>query len=258
MSYQLLTLEHQDGIALLTLNRPEKRNALSRALTEELHAALGELEARDDVRVLLVTGAGGKAFASGADIAELKERTREDAFQGINSRLFTRLENFPAPTIAAIEGVCLGGGCELALACDLRVAARDAKLGQPEAGLGIVAGAGATYRLARLVGLGRARELLFTGRIVSGEEAARLGLVESVSEPGQALSTAQTLAKQITQKAPLAIRLTKALLTSYGRSQAAEGPLLAELSQAILFETQDKVEGMSAFLEKRPPSWGNK
>lgn len=257
MSDTLVTLDISDHIAVLSLNRPEKRNALSKALTEAIHEALGALEARSDLRALILTGAGGKVFASGADIAELKERTRADAFLGINSRLFTRIENFPVPTLAAIEGAALGGGCELALACDLRVAASNAKLGQPEVGLGIVAGAGATYRLARLVGLGRARELLFTGRVISGQEAADLGLVETLAPPGAALDKAKELALSIAQKAPLAIRLTKSLLTSYAQQQAAQAPLLAELSQAILFETEDKREGMTAFLEKRPPHWQN-
>ena len=258
MSYQNLRLiEPQNYIAQIVLSRPEKRNALSRALTEELHHALESLETRDDVRALLISGEG-KAFAAGADIAELKERTRGDAFLGINSRLFQRLENFPWPTIAVIEGFCLGGGCELALACDLRIAGAAAKFGQPEVGLGIVAGAGATYRLARLVGLGRARDLLFTGRIISAQEAEKIGLVERLVEEGKAMEEALDTAKMITQKAPLAIRLTKTLVNSYGRNLSAEGPALAEMSQAVLFESDDKREGMSAFLEKRTPNWTGK
>jgi enoyl-CoA hydratase len=258
MSYQNLRLiEPQDHIAQIVLSRPEKRNALSRALTEELHKALESLETREDIRALVISGEG-KAFAAGADIAELKDRTRADAFLGINSRLFSRLENFPWPTIAAIEGFCLGGGCELALACDLRISGAGAKFGQPEVGLGIVAGAGATYRLARLVGLGRARDLLFTGRIISAQEAERIGLVERLVEEGKALDEALSAARMIAQKAPLAVRLTKTLVNSYARGLSAEGPALAEMSQAILFESEDKREGMSAFLEKRSPEWKNK
>jgi enoyl-CoA hydratase len=258
MSYQYLTLAVEDGVARLTLNRPEKHNALSRALIDELHSALGELEARSDIRAAVISGGGGKAFAAGADISELRERTRDDAFLGINGRLFSRLEAFPWPTIAAIEGFALGGGCELALACDLRVAGRKAKLGQPEVNLGIVAGAGATYRLARQVGLGRARELLFTGKILSAEEAERIGLVERVVDAGRAEEEALAIAKTISEKAPLAIRLTKAALSAYGRNLTAEGPLIAELAQAVLFETEDKREGMTAFLEKRPARFRGK
>lgn len=251
---ELLIREHEQGVVQLSLNRPEKRNALSRSLIDALHAELERLEARADVRAMILTGEG-KAFAAGADIAELRDRSRADAFLGINSRLFHRIEQFPWPTIAAIEGFALGGGCELCLACDLRIAGRAARFGQPEIGLGIVAGAGATYRLARLVGLGRARDLLFTGRIISAEEAAQIGLVEHLTEEGEALAAALDTARQIAKKAPLALRLTKSLLNAYGRNQAADGPLLAELSQAVLFETKDKREGMSAFLEKRRPSW---
>lgn len=258
MSYQYLLFSVQDGVGHITLNRPDKRNALSRALIDELHDVMGKLESADDVRAVVLSGAGEKAFAAGADIAELKERSRADAFLGINSRLFTRLENLPMPTIAAIEGFALGGGCELALACDLRVAGKNARFGQPEVGLGIVAGAGATYRLARQIGLGRARDLLFTGRILPAEEAERIGLVERLVEPGQALAEAMQLARTIAQKAPLAVRLTKAVLGAYGRGLAGEGPLLAELSQAVLFETEDKREGMSAFLERRQPRWQGK
>jgi enoyl-CoA hydratase len=246
-------------IAHLLLHRPEKHNALSRELIEDIHRALDELQAHEDtVRALIISGAGGKAFAAGADIAELAERTRNDAFLGINSRLFQRIEQLPMPTLAAIEGFCLGGGCELALACDLRIASKKSRFGQPEAGLGIVAGAGATFRLARLVGLGKARELLFTGRIITAEEAERIGLIEKLVEDGLAQEEAFSLARVIAQKAPLAIRLTKTLLNSYGRNLAGENQLLAELSQAILFESEDKLEGMRSFLEKRSPTWKGK
>lgn len=165
----------EPGIALLTVNRPEARNALNREVLDGLSEALSTLAQDDQVRALVLTGSGEKAFASGADIAELRERTHREAFFTVTASAFQKLEDFPRPTIAAIEGYALGGGLELALACDLRVASKRCKLGLPEVSLGISPAAGGTWRLPRLVGLGRARELIFTGRIVEAEEALSLG-----------------------------------------------------------------------------------
>src|SRR5262249_31643450 len=164
-----LNTQVAEGIAQVQLNRPEVRNAINLEMVREMTALLESLAARDDVRALVLSGAGGKAFASGADIAELRERTHRAAPLAIHARIFQKLEDFPRPTIAAIEGYALGGGLELALACDVRVGTREAKVGLPEATLGIFPGAGGTWRLPRLVGLGRAKELVFTGRILSGE-----------------------------------------------------------------------------------------
>jgi enoyl-CoA hydratase len=170
-----------DGIAHVQLNRPEVRNAINLEMVRELTAVLDELGARADVSALVLSGAGGKAFAGGADIAELRERTHREALMALNATVFQRVEDFARPTIAAIDGYALGGGLELALACDLRVGSRSAKVGVPEATLGIYPAAGGTWRLPRLVGLGRAKELVFTGRIVDAEEAFALGIFERLS-----------------------------------------------------------------------------
>lgn len=240
-----------DGIATLTFNRPEVRNAMNRAMVDEAHAALGELEARGDVRVLILTGAGGKAFVGGADIAELRERGRLDALRRINAALYRRVEQFPAPTIAAIRGFALGGGCELAIACDLRVAGRGAQLGQPEVGLGILPGAGATYRLPRLIGLGRAKELVLTGRLVGADEALGMGLLNRVVEDEQVLAAARELAAEIARNSALAVRLAKASLNLAPELSIDAGMALESTAQAVLFEDEEKRLRMQAFLERR-------
>ncbi len=181
--FETITLERvgaEGRIALLTFDRAEVRNALNHQMVHDIRAALHALADDDELSALVLTGAGGKAFISGADIGELRDRRRNAAFRRINTALFRELELFCAPTIAAIRGWALGGGCELAMACDLRVAGESSKLGQPEVSLGIIPGAGGGYRLPRLVGLGRARELIFTGRIIGADEARTIGLVEEV------------------------------------------------------------------------------
>lgn len=240
-----------DGIATLTFNRPEVRNAMNRAMVEEAHAALGELEARGDVRALILVGAGDKAFVGGADIAELRERGRIDALRRINAALYRRVEQLPAPTIAAIRGFALGGGCELAIACDLRVAGRGAQLGQPEVGLGILPGAGATYRLPRLIGLGRAKELVLTGRLIGAEEALSMGLVNRVVDDAEVLAAARALAGEIARNSALAVRLAKASLNLAPELSVDAGMALESTAQAVLFEDEEKRLRMQAFLERR-------
>ena len=249
MPYETILLEITDDVATITLNRPDVRNAINLRMVEELHDALGGLAAREDVKALVLHGAGGKAFAAGADIAELLERTHEDALRSINSALFKRVEDFPRPTIAAIRGYALGGGCELALACDIRVAGTSARFGQPEVSLGIMPAAGGTYRLPRLVGLGRAKELIFTGAIIDAIEADRIGLVNRIVPDEQVLSTAQELGKKIAQNAVLAVRLAKMIM-----NQGARGASLSEVesvAQAVLFESEEKRRRMSEFLERK-------
>jgi len=172
-----------EGVGYLELNRPEVRNALNRELIDALNSTLDGWAERDELRAVILSGAGGKAFAGGADIAELRERTHREAFFGYAGRLFQKVEEFPRPVIAAIDGYALGGGLELALACDLRVASKGAKVGLPEVSLGIFPGAGGTWRLPRIVGLGRAKELIFTGRLVDADEALRWGSSRSSSRP---------------------------------------------------------------------------
>ena len=239
----------QDGVADIELNRPEARNAINLQMVGEMNAALDALLERDELRAVIVHGSGGKAFASGADIAELRERTHREAFLAINASLFQRLDDFPRPTIAAIEGFALGGGLELALACDLRVASRSARVGLPEATLGIYPAAGGASRLPRLVGLGRAKDLVFTGRILDAEEAFALGIFERLCEPGHALPTARELASSIAANAPLALQVAKMALNSVGRG--GDPAAVERLGQALLFDSPEKRERMTTFLEKR-------
>jgi enoyl-CoA hydratase len=244
----VLNASIDDGIGHLELNRPEVRNAINLELIDALHATLDAWSERDDLRAVVVSGAGGKAFAGGADIAELKERTHREAFFGLNQRLFQKLEDFPRPTIAALDGYALGGGLELALSCDLRVASKGAKVGLPEVSLGIFPGAGGTWRLPRVVGLGRAKELIFTGRLVDADEAFALGLFERLVEV-DAVAAAKQLAREIAQHAPLAVQVAKVSLNAHARP-ASPDPL-DRLAQGLLFDSADKHARMAAFLAKR-------
>lgn len=250
--YSSILLEvGQDGVALLTFNRPEKRNALDQTMVDETRAALNDLAGRADLRVVIFTGAGEKAFISGADIAQLRDRKSPAAFRRINTDLFREIERFPAPTIAAVRGYALGGGCELALACDLRVCGEGARFGQPEVGLGIIPGAGATYRLPRLVGLGRAKELIYTGRIFKAGEALQMGLVNRVVPDAQVLPAARELAGEIAQNSGLAVRLAKQSLNQSADHSLDALQALESTAQAVLFDDPEKVRRMTDFLEKR-------
>lgn len=237
-----------DGVAHLELNRPEVRNAINVEMITALHEQLDAWAVDDRVKCVVVSGAGGKAFAGGADIAELRERTHAEGFWGVNQTLFQKLEDFPRPTIAAIDGFALGGGLELALACDLRVASKGAKVGLPEVTLGIYPAAGGTWRLPRLVGLGRAKELVFTGRIVGAEEADGWGLFEQLVET-DAVGAAFTLAETIAKNAPLAVQVAKVSLNTLARGDSAVA--VERLGQALLFDSPEKRTRMTAFLEKR-------
>lgn len=252
MDYRNLLVSVDGGVASVVLNRPDVRNAIDKAMIDDLHAALDDLAARDDVNALILSGAGGKAFAAGADIAQLRERKSREALLAINARLFQKLEDFPMPTIAAITGWCLGGGCELAMSCDLRIAGRSSKLGQPEVALGIIPAAGGTQRLPRLVGLGRAKEIVFTGRMVDAEEAARIGLVNHVVDDDQVLAKAHALAADIAKQGRMALRLAKVALNTSSRTGQDTGLLVEQIAQAVLFDSAEKHERMTAFLEKRP------
>lgn len=250
--YATLTFELEDdgAIGLVTLNRPEVRNAIDAEMIADLGAVLDRAGAQESLRVLILTGAGGKAFAAGADIAQLKTRTMPDALQRINAALFRRIEEHPLPSIAAIQGYALGGGCELAMACDLRVASEDAKFGQPEVGLGILPGAGAIQRLPGLVGLGRAKELILSGRIIKAAEAERIGLVNQVVPVDRLLDAARELARSIAKQGPLAVRLSKMALNASARPHPAF-ETIDVLSQAVCFESDDKHARMQAFLDRK-------
>jgi enoyl-CoA hydratase len=246
-----ILIEKRGEIAVLTLNAPEKRNAIDLEMVNGLHAALDELLAADDVSVLVLIGAGDKAFAAGADIAELKERKGPDALAAINSAIFKRIDDFPVPSIAAIKGFALGGGCELAIACDLRVAGTSAKMGQPEVGLGIIPAAGGTYRLPRLVGLGKARELIYTGRIIDAQECLRIGLVNDVVDDDKVLARALEIAGEIASRGRLAVRLAKATMNALSRPGEAAAVSMESIAQSILFDSEDKHTRMQAFLDRK-------
>jgi len=250
-------VETSDGIAVVTIHRPEARNAINLEVVNEMHAALQALADDQTTRVLILTGSGRMAFASGADIRELRDRRAADALRGINSSLFMAVERFPLPTIAAVSGYALGGGCELALACDLRIAGESARFGQPEVGLGIIPAAGGTYRLPRLVGAGRARELILTGRIIDADEALAIGLVNRLVPDERVLQEARATAFVMARKGPLALRAAKMALAASAYGPEA-GHVAERLAQAILFESADKREGMTAFLEGRPPRFAGK
>ena len=254
MPYANLILEIEGRVATLTVNRPDVRNALDTATVDEFHRALAEVRA---VRatVLIVTGAGDKAFVSGADINAIRARKRDDALASINSRLMTAIESHDAVSIAAVNGYALGGGCEVALACDLRVAAEGAVFGLPEPTLGIIPGAGGTQRLPRIVGLGRAKEMILTGARWDAAKALSTGLVSRVVPRGELMTAARALAEQVLALGPLAVRLAKAALNASSNMPLAAGLVFESTAQAITFDSADKQEGTTAFLEKRKPAF---
>ncbi|MCB9556995.1 MAG: enoyl-CoA hydratase/isomerase family protein [Deltaproteobacteria bacterium] len=247
----LIVDEPEAGIVLCTFNRLASRNALNRQMVDELHQLCSLLEIADDVKALVFTGAGQQAFISGADIAELRERRAADALASINSALFGRIERLPMPTIAAIRGFALGGGCEFAIACDLRVCGESARFGQPEVALGIMPAAGGTYRLPRLIGLGRARELIFTCRVIDAVEAQSIGLVERVVPDAEVIDAAYEWARSIAKNGQLAVRLAKAALNNCGHLGLASAIAFESASQAICFEDGDKQARMTAFLQRK-------
>ncbi|MBM4013773.1 MAG: enoyl-CoA hydratase/isomerase family protein [Planctomycetes bacterium] len=251
MDEPIVKLERDGALARVTLNRPERRNALDKAMIDALHGVLDTLAEDDSVGAMILAGAGDKAFAAGADIAQLRDRRRREALLSINSRLFQRLEETPYPTIAAIRGFCLGGGSELALACDLRIAGESARFGQPEVSLGIVPGAGATYRLPRAVGAAKARELIFTGRILDGREALRIGLVNELVPDGEVDAAASRMAADILKQDRLAVRFAKLLFRLDGSARPGAGYIGEAMAQAVLFESEEKVRRMTEFLERK-------
>lgn len=249
---EISTRGENDEIVVAKLNRPTVRNAIDEQMVTEFHELCAQLES--DPRILIITGCtvdtpkGPRGiFASGADIAQLRERRREDALRGINSGIFHRIASLPSPVIAAVDGYALGGGLELALAADFRVATPFAKFGQPEAGLGIAAAAGATWRLKECVGTPLAKEILLAGRILNGEEALANHLVSELHEPDALVDGALALASRIAQQDPLAVRLTKQLISM----PDAAHPAVDNIAQAVLFESPAKFERMQAFLDRK-------
>jgi enoyl-CoA hydratase len=256
MTYENILMEIDAGIGLLTLNRPEKRNALDPKTWEEIHKAVKQCRADQQVKVLIITGAGGKAFASGADIGALRQRKTLETLESISQDVLNDIENLSKPVIAAIDGFALGGGCELAMACDIRIATQRSKLGQPEVNLGLIPGAGGTQRLQRLVGIGKAKELIFTGDIIDAQEAKAIGLVNQVVEnPDDLLPKAREMAQKICAKGPIAVAMSKAAINVGANTDLYSGLMFEKFAQTIAFSTQDRIEGTSAFLEKRKPDF---
>ena len=260
MAYENILFEKKDGIAYITFNRPKVLNALNRKTVEELRDAL--LETRDDssVRVLILTGAGEKSFVAGADIGELAQRTPVDGkdFSLFGQSVFHLLETLGKPSICAINGFALGGGCELALSCTIRLASKTARLGQPEVKLGIIPGYGGSQRLARLCGKGVAHELCLTGEMITAEEALRIGLVNHIYEPAELLPAAEAMAKKIIAKAPLAVKYTMEAIERGVEMPQEEGLFLEATLFGLACATEDTREGTKAFLEKRKADFKGK
>jgi enoyl-CoA hydratase len=255
MSYEILNMEVAGPVATVTVSRPQAMNALNTRFFREMDDLVAEIAGRADIKVVVITG-DGKAFVAGADIAEMVSKTPDEAraFSKLGQRTFRSLELLEKPVIAAVNGFALGGGCELALACDIRIASAKAKFGQPEVGLGLIPGYAATQRLPRLVGLGNALLLLMSGEMVGAEDALRMGLVQRVVEPEALLPTAQELARTIASKGPLAVRLVKRVARE-GLLKDFEGGCALEAEAFGLPFGGEGAEGMKAFLEKRKPEW---
>jgi enoyl-CoA hydratase len=257
VTFTTLLVERAGPVAVIVINRPEKRNALNAEVRQELLSALEHLTADDSVRVVVLTGAGEKAFVAGADIAEFAQRTPLEQRESMaGTRIFDEIARCPKPTIAMVNGFALGGGCELALACDIRIAAETARFGQPEVKLGLIPGGGGTQRLARLVGMGEAMRLVLSGDPIDAEEARRIGLVQMVVPLAELRLRTVDFATTLAARSPLALQLAKTAIRA-----AAETPLSAGLAVETelflaAFASEDGAEGIAAFLEKRPPRFG--
>lgn len=255
MPTAFVTLRVQDGVGVITVDRPKTRNALSLEVQHGLRVALQDAADDDSINCVVLTGAGDKVFVAGADVNQLRTYTKHDGLTGRLQRLFDEIADFDKPTIAAINGYALGGGCELALACDLRIASTRAQFGFPETGLSVIPGAGGTQRLSRLVGQGHALDLILSGRFVTADEAHAMGLVSRVVSPDALLAEAVSVATTIGAKGPLATRLARIAVKSGLDTNLATGLTIERLAQALLHETTDKQEGIAAMLEKRTPTF---
>ncbi|AWB84446.1 enoyl-CoA hydratase [Corynebacterium liangguodongii] len=247
----------QDGVATLTVNRPDKMNAANREVLAALNSHLDDIEDDESVDVIIITGAGEKAFVAGADINELAARQALDGLEAYMQRTYSRLAAFAKPTIAAINGYALGGGCELALACDIRVASDNAVFGLPETGLGIMPAAGGTQRLVTLAGRGLALDMIITGRRISAEEAKQAGLVTYLTDQETLIAQAEKVAERIRRKGPTAVNLARKVVAAGAKVDEETGLFIERLAQSVLYATAEKKEGTSAFLDKRHPDFGS-
>jgi len=255
--FSTLLVTEENGVAVVTINRPKALNALNSTVLDELSVAFDELAANDNAKVIILIGSGDKAFVAGADITQMKDMNVIEGklFAEKGQHVFTKIEQFPKPIIAAVHGFALGGGCEIAMACDIRVASDAAKFGQPEVGLGIIPGFGGTQRLARLVGRGMAKLLIYTADIIDAQEALRIGLVQKVVAPEALLAEAQSIAKRILKKSTIAVNLAK---DAINRGMEMDIPNAMQYEAYIFgtcFASEDQTEGMTAFVEKRKPAF---
>ncbi len=255
-SDRAVLLDREGRVAILTINRPQKLNALNHQVRDESLAYLEAIEKDDSVGVVVITGAGDKSFIAGADIQEFEGRSPLDQRHAMRfPRVFDIMANFPKPVIAMINGFCLGGGCELAMSCDIRIASEQAKIGQPEINLGLIPGGGGTQRLPRLVGLGQAMKLILTGDMISATEAKAIGLVDDVVPHDQLRAFTLDLANKIASKSPVTLRVAKEALRASQRLAIEEGILYERDLFCLCFSTEDKKEGVEAFLQKRKAAW---
>jgi len=255
MDYSILKYKEDAGIGLITVSRPEARNALNNLFFKELNHFLDSLISSGTLKVLLITGEG-KAFVAGADIAEMQKMNKKDGytFAKTGHDTFRKLEKLEIPVIAVVNGYALGGGCELAMACDIRIAGTEAKFGMPEVGLGLIPGYGGTQRLSRLVGQGDALYMILTGQMIDAADALRIGLVQKIAEQDNLLTEARNIASKIAEKSPSAIRAAKKTIINGLKTGIDEALELEAGSFSGMFEN-DGPEGMKAFLEKRKPNW---
>ncbi|MBV7275674.1 short-chain-enoyl-CoA hydratase [Clostridium sp. PL3] len=259
MEHENVVLDKQSHIAILSFNRPKALNALNSDVLNELNQILDEINNDEEIYVVIVTGYG-KAFVAGADISEMKNKTPEEArrFADLGLSVFRKIELMEKPVIAAVNGFALGGGCELAMSCDIRIASEKAKFGQPEVGLGITPGFAGTQRLSRLVGIAKAKELIFTGDLIDAVEAEKLSLVNKVVVHDQLMTEALVLAEKIVSKAQIAIRYSKTSINRGFESDIETGMQIEKNLFGLCFSTDDQTEGMEAFLEKRKANFKNK
>jgi enoyl-CoA hydratase len=259
MQYETLLVDIEDRVAVITINRPDRRNALNAAVRAELIDALDRLRDDDAVRVVVLTGAGDRAFVAGADITEFAQRSPLEQRAAMSGRrVFDEVAAFPKPTIAMVNGVALGGGCELAMACDMRLASRSARFGQPETRLGLIPGGGGTQRLPRLVGAGRALRMILSGEAVVAEEAHRIGLVDELAEDTELRARTLELAKAMAAASPVALRLAKAAVAAAWETPLSAGLAMERELFITAFASDDRREGVTAFLSKRNPEFSGR
>ena len=260
MAYENINYTVENGIATIDINRPKALNALNLATLTELKDVVEKIAVDKAVQVVIITGAGEKSFVAGADIVEMSTKNAVEGrvWGQVGQNIFTEIENLPQPVIAAVNGFALGGGCELACACDIRYASENAKFGQPEVGLGITPGFGGTQRLTRVVGRGHAKELIYTANIIDAQEALRIGLVNKVVPQAELMDAVMKLAKTITKKAPVAVQLAKAAINRGINCDVVTGISYEAEVFGLCFATADQKEGMKAFIEKRKPTFEGK